>query len=184
LKKKPMATKINWAIDPMHSEINFKVKHLAIASVSGNFRGFRGTVISETEDFDQAEIHFEADTNTIDTNNTERDAHLRSDMFLNAGKFPRLAFSGRIGKTGDAYQLQGKLTLLETAKAVRLDLEYNGTAEGRFNDVRAGFEVSGKINRKDFGLTFNLLTGAGDLVVGEEIRLHCDIELIRQPNPA
>jgi polyisoprenoid-binding protein YceI len=179
-----MATKINWAIDPMHSEINFKVKHLAIASVSGTFRGFSGTVVSETEDFDQAEIRFEAETSTIDTNNTERDAHLRSDMFLNAEKFPRLAFSGRIRKTGDVYQLEGELTLLETTKAVRLDLEYNGRAEGRFNDLRAGFEVSGKIRRKDFGLTFNLLTEAGSLVVGEEIRLHCDIELIRQTNPA
>jgi polyisoprenoid-binding protein YceI len=179
-----MATKINWAIDPMHSEINFKVKHLAIASVSGNFRGFSGTVISETEDFDGAEIHFEAETNTIDTNNTERDAHLRSDMFLNAGKFPRLAFSGRIAKTGDAYQLEGEMTLLETTRSVQLELEYNGTGKGRFNDVRAGFEVSGKIRRKDFGLTFNLLTEAGSLVVGEEIRIHCDIELIRQASPA
>jgi polyisoprenoid-binding protein YceI len=174
-----MATKIKWAIDPQHSEINFKVKHLAISNVSGTIRGFNGTVISETADFDQAEIHFEAETNTIDTNNAIRDKDLRSDLFLNVSRFPKLTFTGLIRKTGGAYQLHGDLTLLETTKTIQLEVEHTGIGEGRFKDIRAGFEVSGKINRKDFGLTFNLLTEAGSLVVGEEIKLHCDIELIR-----
>jgi polyisoprenoid-binding protein YceI len=175
-----MAPKIKWVIDPQHSEINFKVKHLAIANVSGTFRGFSGTVISDTVDFDQGEIYFEAETNTIDTNNSTRDKDLRSDLFLNAARFPKLVFSGLIRRTNAAYQLDGELTLLETTKAIQLEVEYTGTGEGRFKDIRAGFEVGGKINRKDFGLTFNLLTEAGSLVVGEEIKLHCDIELIRQ----
>jgi polyisoprenoid-binding protein YceI len=175
-----MTAKTNWTIDPQHSVINFKVKHLAIANVSGIFKLCKGSLLSENEDFDNAEIHFEMDAGSIDTNNPERDTHLKSDLFLDAVKFPEIIFNGILRKTGDDYKLDGELTILDTTKKIQMDAEHTGIGKGRFNDVRAGFEVSGKINRKDFGLNFHLLNDAGDLVVGNDIKLHCDIELIKQ----
>jgi polyisoprenoid-binding protein YceI len=110
----------------------------------------------------------------------ERDNHLKSNLFFDVSKYPKIAFKGSLLKTADTYLLTGDLTMLETTKMITLDVEYTGTGEGRFNDIRAGFELSGKINRRDFGLNFNLMTDIGSLVVGEEIRLQGDIELIRQ----
>jgi polyisoprenoid-binding protein YceI len=169
-----------WSIDPGHSKIQFKVKHLAIANVVGTFNVFSGSIASENSTFDEAEVGFELNTESIDTNNVERDSHLKSNLFFDASKYPKITFKGSLLKTGDAYQLTGDLTILETTKMITLDVEYTGTGEGRFNDIRAGFELSGKINRRDFGLNFNLMTDVGSLVVGEEIRLQGDIELIRQ----
>lgn len=175
-----MATQ-KWTIDTQHSEVQFKVKHLAIANVSGTFKTFSGQVRNENDDFSNAEIHFELDTNSIDTNSTERDNHLKSDLFLNAEKFPKITFEGKLIKSNEAYQLNGNLTILETTKPVSLNADFTGTGTGRHNDTRAGFEIDGKINRKDYGLTFHLLNDAGNLVVGEEVKLHFDIEIILQP---
>jgi polyisoprenoid-binding protein YceI len=169
-----------WSIDPGHSKIQFKVKHLAIANVVGTFKVFSGSITSENSTFDKAEVSFELDTESIDTNNVERDNHLKSNLFFDVSKYPKIAFKGSLLKTADTYLLTGDLTMLETTKMITLDVEYTGTGEGRFNDIRAGFELSGKINRRDFGLNFNLMTDIGSLVVGEEIRLQGDIELIRQ----
>ncbi len=170
-----------WTIDAQHSEVQFKVKHLAIANVSGTFKAFSGQVRNENDDFNNADIHFELDTNSIDTNNTERDNHLKSDLFLKAEKFPKIIFGGKLIKNNEVYELTGNLTILETTKPVSLRVEFTGVGTGRYNDTRAGFEIEGKINRKDFGLTFNLLTEAGSLVVGEDVKLHFDVEIILQP---
>jgi polyisoprenoid-binding protein YceI len=175
-----METKVNWVIDPGHSEVQFKVKHLAIANVAGTFKTFSGQVVCDGEAFTGATVSFEMDAISMDTNNAERDKHLRSGVFLNAEKFPKITFSGVLIKDDDPYRLTGDLTLLAMTKRISLSVEHTGTGTGRFNDTRAGFEISGKINRKDFGLDFNLLTEMGSLVVGEEIRIHADIELIRQ----
>lgn len=172
-----MATQ-KWVIDILHSEVQFKVKHLAISNVSGTFKTFIGQVHTENDDFNNAEINFELDTNSIDTNNLERDNHLKSDLFLNADKFPKITFNGKLIKSRKKWQLDGNLTILVTTKPVSLNVDYTGIGTGRHNDTRAGFEIEGKINRKDFGLTFNLLTEAGSLVVGEEVKLHFDIEII------
>lgn len=169
-----------WTIDTQHSEVQFKVKHLAISNVSGIFKTFNGQVCNENNDFNNAKIYFELDTNSIDTNNTERDKDLKSDLFLNAEKFPKITFDGKLIKNNDAYQLNGNLTILETTKPVSLNAELTGIGTGRYNDTRAGFEIEGKINRKDFGLMFSLLTEAGSLVVGEYVKLHFDIEIILQ----
>jgi polyisoprenoid-binding protein YceI len=173
-------TKSTWKIDSNHSLIQFKVKHLAISNVSGTFNVFKGDVQTESEDFSGAEIQFVLDTNSVDTNNSDRDAHLKSDAFFNAPKFPTISFNGKLHKMEDEYQLEGELTLLETTKVVKLNVEYSGTGKGRFGDTRAGFDVNGKINRKDFGLNFGLLTETGNLVVGEEVKLHFDVQLIKQ----
>jgi polyisoprenoid-binding protein YceI len=177
-----MAEKTNskWTIDATHSEAQFKVKHLAISNVSGTFKDFSGEVKSENEDFTGAEIKFEIDTNSIDSNNAERDKHLKSPLFLDSEKFPKIIFNGSIQKREGTYKLEGNLTMLETTKSIQMDVDYTGTGTGRFGDVRAGFEVNGKVNRKDFGLSFTLLTEAGNLVVGEDVKLHFDIQVIKQ----
>jgi polyisoprenoid-binding protein YceI len=175
-----MGTKTNWVIDPGHSEIQFKVKHLAIANVAGTFKTFSGHAVCDGDLFAGAIISFEMDAASIDTNNIERDKHLRSDVFLNAEKFPKITFGGVITQEEDDYRLTGDLTLLSTTKRISLNVKHTGTGIGRFNDTRAGFEITSKINRKDFGLDFNLLTEMGSLVVGDEIRIHGDIELIKK----
>jgi polyisoprenoid-binding protein YceI len=172
--------KTKWKIDPNHSEVQFKVKHLMISNVSGTFKLFNGDVESDNDDFNNAKIAFEIDTNSIDTNQAERDTHLKSPLFLNTEKFPKILFDGLLQKKDDNYELKGELTLCAVKKNVTMEVEYTGTGQGRFGDIRAGFEVNGKINRKDFGLDFSLLTEAGSVVVGEEIKLHFDIQLLKQ----
>jgi polyisoprenoid-binding protein YceI len=179
-----MTTKTIWAIDAGHSEVQFKVKHLAIANVSGTFKIFEGRSESDNDNFDNATIYFEIDTGSLDTNNAERDNHLRSGLFLSAEKFPKITFRGKLQKKEGDYTLAGELTILETTKHISLLVEHTGTGKGRFDDLRAGFEVSGKINRKDFGLNFHLLNDAGNLVVGDDIKIQCDIELIKQKERA
>ncbi len=169
-----------WTIDPNHSEVQFKVKHLMISNVSGTFNTFTGNVQSESEDFHQAKVNFVIDANSVDTNLTERDNHLKSPLFLDTAKFPDILFHGLLYKKDSRYELKGELTLCAVTQSVTLNVDFTGTGEGRFGDTRAGFEVNGKINRKDFGIHFSLLTEAGSMVVGEEIKLHFDIQLIKQ----
>ena len=169
-----------WVIDPNHSQVQFKVKHLMISTVSGTFKKFSGEALAESEDFNNTKVHFEIDTNSIDTNHEERDGHLKSPLFLNTAQYPKITFEGLLQKSGDNYKLAGNLTLCAVTKSITMDVEHTGMGKGRFNDTRAGFEANGKINRKDFGLNFALMTEAGNLVVGEEIKLHLDVQLIQQ----
>jgi polyisoprenoid-binding protein YceI len=173
-------TKTKWIVDPKHSEVQFKVKHLAISNVSGTFKIFQGEVESEGDDFNNASIHFEMESDSIDTNLQGRDGFLKSENFLDVQKFPKLIFDGNLLRKEDNYHLEGELTIRETKKSIKMEVEHTGTGMGRFGDYRAGFELNGKISRKDFGLVFNLATEAGNLIMGEEIKLHCDIEIIRQ----
>ncbi len=169
-----------WQIDAGHSQIGFKVKHLGIAHVNGVFNDFSGEMVSDGEVFDQAEVRFSINVKTIDTNNAQRDEHLRSDLFFDAERFPVILFNGKLVHRDLAYQLAGDMTILDTTKPVLLDVLFTGAGTGRFGERRVGFEVSGKIRRKDFGLNFHLLNEAGDLVVGEEVKFTGDIELFRQ----
>jgi polyisoprenoid-binding protein YceI len=153
---------------------------LAISNVAGTFKIFQGSVETENEDFNDATIHFEIDAGSLDTNNAERDKHLQSAAFFDTEKFPKIRFEGALHKVEDNFTLVGALTMLETTKNISFETECTGIGMGRFGDTRAGFEVQGKISRKDFGLAFNLLTETGSLVVGEEVKLHFDIQLIKQ----
>jgi polyisoprenoid-binding protein YceI len=177
-----MAEKIpsKWAIDAAHSEIRFKIKHLAITNVNGTFDVFQGSISSEHDDFDQAVVQFEMDADSINTNNPNRDGHLKSADLFNTQVYPRIRFDGFLDKKDDGYELSGDLTICAVKKPVTLKTEFSGIATGRFNDIRAGFEAAGKINRRDFGLTWNVFTEAGGLVVGEEVQLQFDIQLIKQ----
>lgn len=173
---------ISWKIDPAHSEIQFKVKHLMITTVTGYFRKFDLIVETENEDFNTASrIEFTADINSIDTNNEQRDTHLKSDDFFNAEKFNQLKFIGRkYEASGDRAKLHGDLTIRDVTKSITVDVEFGGIVVDPYGQTKAGFTVEGKINRKDFNLMWDAVTEAGQVVVSNEIRLHAEIQVVKQ----
>ena len=173
--------KTKWAIDPAHTEIQFKVKHLVISTVSGKFEKFDGSVYASSTDFSDAEVDFYADVNTINTGQPDRDAHLKSPDFFDAANYPKLTFKSKsVKKTGDnTYIMTGDLTIRGTTKSVQLTVEYGGTTKDPWGNTKAGFEITGKINRKDFGLSWNAVTEAGGLVVAEEVKLQLAVELAK-----
>jgi polyisoprenoid-binding protein YceI len=175
------ATKTVWNIDPTHSEIQFKVKHLVISTVTGHFRQFEGTVETEGDDFATASIHFEANTASVDTNQTQRDEHLRSVEFFDSEKYPKMTFqSTSIEKTDDdTYTVTGDLTIKDITKSVELKAEYGGSMTDFYGNYKSGFEISGKLNRKEFGLTWAAVTEAGGIVVGDEVKLVLNVQLAR-----
>ncbi|ABG57963.1 YceI family protein [Cytophaga hutchinsonii] len=174
-----MAT-TNWIIDASHSEIQFKVKHLVITTVTGSFQEFSGTVESG-ETFENAKISFEANTASVNTNSEQRDGHLKSGDFFDSEKFPKLTFKAtKFTKKGDDFELVGDLTIKDVTKSVTLAVEYGGTAKDPWGNTKAGFEVTGKINRKDFGLTWNAPTEAGGVLVSDEVKLIANVQLLKQ----
>lgn len=175
------ALKTNWLIDPMHSEVHFKVKHLVISTVTGTFKSFEGSLETSAADFQDASIQFSMDVNSIDTNQEQRDVHLKSADFFDAEQFPKISFkSSSFKKDGDDYTLVGDLTIKNVTKQVKLDVEFGGVATDFYGNEKAGFEVSGKISRKEFGLTWDGITEAGAIVVGDDIKLSMNIQLAKQ----
>ncbi len=169
-----------WNIDTMHSEVQFKVKHLVISTVTGNFNSFSASLEASKDDFTDAKIQFSADVDSIDTNNAQRDAHLKSADFFSAEEFPKLSFqSTKVEKTGDKHKVSGDLTMRGTTLPVTLDVEYGGTAVDPYGQTKAGFEITGKISRKAFGLAWSALTEAGGVVVGDEVRLILNVQMIK-----
>ena len=173
---------ILWKHDPAHSEIQFKVKHLMITTVTGYFKNYNIEVETETDDFNTAKrIEFTAGINSIDTNNQQRDTHLKSDDFFNAEKHPQLKFIGKkYQSSGDEAKLLGDLTIRETTKPITLHVEFGGIVVDPYGQTKAGFTVTGKISRKEYGLTWNAVTEAGSVVVSDEIKLHAEVQLIKQ----
>jgi polyisoprenoid-binding protein YceI len=171
-----------YKIDPAHSEITFKVKHLMITNVTGSFTKFDATMESEAADFSDAKISFEADVDSITTHNEQRDGHLKSDDFFAADKFPKLSFVSKsfTKKSDDQYKLTGDLTIRDTTKTIDLDVELGGAVTDPYGQQKAGFEVNGKINRKDYGLTWGAVTEAGGVVVSDDVRLHLAVQMIKQ----
>lgn len=174
------ATKTKWGIDPTHTEVQFKVKHLVISTVTGFFKKFSGSVESESNDFDGAQVSFSLDVNSIDTNQTDRDNHLKSPDFFAAEQYPTIDFTGSLTKVaGTEYKLDGALTIRGITKAIVLDVDFGGTIVDPWGNTKAGFEINGKLNRKDFGLNWNALTEAGGMVVSEDVKLHINAELTK-----
>src|SRR4051794_31926980 len=171
-----------YKIDVDHSDIMFKVKHLMISTASGIFKKFDATLEIDENDLTKATVTFEADVDSVDTKNEQRDAHLKSDDFFNAEQFPKLTFkSTSIQKTGDdEYNLTGDLTIRDITKPVELKVEYNGSTKDPWGQERMGFEVSGKINRKEYGLKWSAVTEAGGLVVSDDVRLALNVEMVKQ----
>jgi len=180
--RKGIKAMTTWKIDPTHSEINFKVKHLVVSTVTGHFSKFDAAIETSKEDFSDAKINFEADINSIDTKNEQRDGHLKSADFFDAEKHPKMTFVSKSVKKISDHEMQviGSLTLRGVTKEVTLDVIYNGTVAGFSGTEVAGFEVSGKVNRFDFGLQWNALTEAGGVVVSNEVK----IEILAEFNKA
>ncbi len=171
-----------WAIDATHSEVQFKVKHLMISNVTGFFKKFEGTVETEGDDFTTAKIHFSADVDSINTNNEQRDGHLKTGDFFDATAHPQIKFeSTKLEKVSiENYKLHGNFNIKGVSKPVVLDVEFGGIAKDPYNNTRAGFTINGKINRQDFGVSFNGPTESGGLLLGNDINLHSNIEFIKQ----
>lgn len=167
----------NWSIDNTHSEIAFKVRHMMISTVTGNFEDFQATAKTNGDDFKNAVIEFSAKTESINTKNDDRDNHLKSDDFFNAEKFPELKF---VSKSFDGQKMVGDLTIRDVTKEITLDAELNGIVEDPYGQTKAGFEINGEINRKDFNLSWNSVTEAGSIVVSDKVRLVADIQFVKQ----
>lgn len=170
-----------WVIDPSHSKVSFKVKHLMIANVTGNFKEFSGNVETNGNDFSTANISFSLDTASIDTEMPDRDVHLKSGDFFDTEKYPTINFSGKSMKDlgDDLYELTGELTIKEVTKSVILTVEFGGIMTDPWGNTKAGFSIGGKINRKEWGLNWNAALEAGGVLVGEDVKIAGDIELAK-----
>ncbi|MBX0332653.1 YceI family protein [Pontibacter sp. HSC-14F20] len=174
---------VRWSVDPTHSEVQFKVKHLMITTVTGYFEKFTVEAESEDENFNGAgNIVFTADVNSISTNNEQRDTHLKSADFFDAENHGEVRFVGtryeNVG--GNDYKLHGDLTIRNITKPVTVNVEFGGTVVDPYGQHKAGFTLTGKISRKEFGLTWNAVTEAGSVVVSDEIKLQAEIQLVKQ----
>lgn len=176
-----MATS-NWIIDSMHSEVQFKVKHLVISTVTGYFRKFEGAAQTKNDDFNNAKVYFSLNVDSIDTNVSDRDAHLQSDDFFNAPQFPLIKFENGLLKlvSGDKYELIGDLTIRDITSKVNLNVELGGIAVDGYEQTKAGFEISGAISRQAYGLKWNMITEAGGVVVGDEVKININAQLVKQ----
>ncbi|KIC89916.1 YceI family protein [Flavihumibacter sp. ZG627] len=173
---------IQWKIDPTHSEILFKVKHLMITTVTGSFKQYDLQVETETDDFTTAsKIEFTADIDSITTNNEQRDTHLKSGDFFNAEEHAQLSFVGKKYEAhGDDAKLHGDLTIRGTTKPITLNVEFGGIVVDPYGQTKAGFTVTGKVSRKEFGLNWNAVTEAGSVVVSDDIKINADVQLVKQ----
>lgn len=171
-----------WTLDNMHTSVTFKVRHLVISSVTGTFKTFEGTVESDKNDFTDARIRFSADIDSIDTGVEQRDNHLKSPDFFDAAGHPKLNFvSTGIEKTSDSdYKIKGDLTIRGTTKPVVLDAEFGGVQNDMYGRTVAGFEMTGKIDRQQFGLHWSAVTEAGSIVAGNDVKITISAELIKQ----
>ncbi len=170
-----------WSFDKAHSKVQFKVTHMVISEVTGQFKNYDGTVEATKEDFTDAKINFTIDVSSIDTDNEQRDNHLKSDDFFNAEKYPKITFiSKSFKKVGNnKFKLTGDLTIRDITKQVDLDVIYNGTVKDPWGNIRAGFKVTGRVNRFDFGLKWNALLELGGAVVDKDVDIIIDVELIK-----
>ncbi|WP_111308270.1 YceI family protein [Confluentibacter sediminis] len=176
-----MAT-TKWTIDPTHSEIGFKVKHMMFTNVSGKFQEFEATAETEEELFENVNFEFTAKTSSVNTGNPDRDAHLNSGDFFDSENYPEIAFKSTSYKkvSNGAYELKGDLSLKGVSKPVTLNIEFHGTALDPWGNKKAGFGITGKINRKDWGLNWNSALEAGGVLVGEEVKLVIELQFVKQ----
>jgi len=175
-------TRTVWALDPTHSELLFKVKHLMITNVKGEFRSFNASLESVGTDFSKASVTATVDADSIFTNNTDRDNHLKSADFFDVENYKELTFEGTsfTKLDDDNYQLKGNLTIKGFTKEITLDVEFGGIAKDPWGNEKAGFSISGKINRKDWGLNWNAALEAGGVMVSDEVRINGEVQFVKQ----
>ena len=173
--------KTKWAIDPYHTEILFKVKHLVISTVTGKFEKFDGSVLTNGNDWNDAQVEFSADINSINTGASDRDNHLKSADFFDAANYPKLTYkSTSFKKTADdKFVMNGEMTVRGTTHPLEIKVEFGGIMVDPYGNTKAGFELSGKLNRKEFGLHWNAVTEAGGMVVADEVKLAINVELAK-----
>ena len=171
------ATQTAWAIDPSHSEVIFKVKHMMISTVTGHFENYNATVKASDETFKDAQIDVEIDIASINTKNEDRDGHLKSDDFFNAEAYPKMTFKST---SFDGENLVGDLTIRDITKEVTLNVNFNGVAVDPYGQTKAGFEISGEINRKEFNLSWSAITEAGNIVVSDTVKLAIEAQFVKQ----
>jgi polyisoprenoid-binding protein YceI len=172
-----------WKIDATHSNLMFKVQHLVISEVGGYFREFDGSLVSKNDkDFSGSTINLVAKVASINTDNADRDKHLKSDDFFSADKYPELKFVSKSFKkvSGNKYVLVGDLTIRDVTKQVKLDVEYKGTVKDPWGNTKSGFKLTGAINRFDYNLKWNSLIESGGAVVGKTVKLEANVELAKQ----
>ena len=174
--------KQTWVLDPTHSELQFKIRHLMISTVSGQFNGFKATVKTDDDDFTNARVHFETAVDSISTNNEQRDAHLKNGDFFDAEKYPVITFdSERMEKIAeDEYKLYGTLTLRGISKKITLNTEFGGLTKDPWGNTRTGFSVSGKINRQDFGMSFGTVSETGGLLLGDDVKINANVQFVKE----
>lgn len=176
-----MATK-HWVLDASHSDVQFKVKHLMITTVTGSFKTFSGSVETEGDDITTAKIQFTADVTSISTNNDQRDAHLKNGDFFDVDNHPQLTFvSSKLEKVdGDDYKLYGTLTMRGVSKEIALNVEFGGIITDPWGNTRAGYTVTGKVNRTDFGVSFGAVTDGGAILLGHDVSIIANVQFVAQ----
>lgn len=171
-----------WKLDPAHTQIEFKVKHMMFTTVTGTFTNFGADVVTEGENFMSAKISFYAETASITTHSEQRDAHLRSADFFESEKYPRMTFSAtgfRMVDNDGSYEMIGDLTIRDITKSVKLGVEFGGILKNPWGQEVAGFTISGKINRKDWNLNWNAALEAGGFLVSDDVRIQCEVQLLK-----
>jgi polyisoprenoid-binding protein YceI len=181
IKTNKMAT-TKWQMDSTHSELQFKVKHMMVSTVTGHFKQFNATIETQGDDIATAKINFTGEVASISTNNEQRDGHLLSGDFFDVANHPQITFvSDKLEKIDDEkYKLHGTFTMRGVSKQIALDVEYGGMVQDPWGNTRIGFEVNGKINRKDYGVSWSAVTEAGGLVVSDDVKLHANAEFIKE----
>lgn len=176
---KNVTEQTKWTLDPSHSELTFKVKHLMISNVKGEFRKF--DVEMEGSDLENATVKVTVDAESISTNSPDRDGHLKSADFFEVETFPELTFIGTTVQKVDEgeYKLTGLLTIKGIAKRISLDVEYGGLMTDPYGNIKSGYSVSGKFNRKDWGLNWNAALEAGGVMVSDEVKVNAEIQLVK-----
>lgn len=176
------SVKEKWVIDPAHSEVGFRIKHLMISSVKGQFKQFEASIYTTGNDFMSAEIDCWIDAASVDTNSPDRDKHLKSADFFDVEQFPQISFQSNTVENVDkdgSYELWGDLTIKGIKKKIKLDVEFGGVMKDPWGNEKAAFTINGKVNRKDWGLTWNTALEAGGVLVGDEVKVSCEIQLMR-----
>ncbi|HEX8562489.1 MAG TPA: YceI family protein [Flavobacterium sp.] len=171
-----------WIADPTHSQIGFKVKHMMFTNVNGKFETFEATIESDGDNFENSNMRFSGDIASISTGNADRDAHLKGADFFNGDESPKITFtSASVTKTSEnEFEVAGDLSLRGVTKPVRLQAEFGGIMKDPFGNTKAAFSITGKINRKDWGLTWNAALETGGVLVSDEVRLDIELQFVRQ----
>lgn len=175
-----LKSQTKWKIDESHSTIGFSVKHMMVSEVEGKFEKYEGNVVASKEDFSDAKVEMTIYVNSINTGNEKRDDHLKSEDFFDVSKYPTITFkSKKVEKIGnDSYKLIGDITIKGITKEIILDVKYNGKVKDPWGNTRAGFTLTGEINRLDFNLKWNMVLEGGGLTVGEKVKIKCPVEII------